>query len=152
MGKSIPTEEYMKRFVVSNSGCWEFSGCKDKNGYGIFGFKQKRAHRVSYEFHVGKIPPGMFVCHKCDNPSCINPDHLFIGTPKDNMIDKAIKGRSVRFVGENNPMAKLKDSDRLDIALLRSKGFKLKEIASKYSTTFQNVSKIIKRMNHGISK
>lgn len=64
-------------------------------GYGQFNtsIKLVRAHRFSYELHFGKIPQGMFVCHKCDIPNCVNPEHLFLGTPKDNTQDCIRKGR-----------------------------------------------------------
>ena len=71
--------------------CWNWYGAHDKQGYGRVG--PKCAHRVSYEEYVGKIPPDMFVLHKCDNTKCINPDHLSIGTHQDNVDDKMRKGR-----------------------------------------------------------
>ena len=86
-------------FVEKNDGCWGWNGAKDGSGYGIIssrkggGFAPEKAHRVSFEKCYGEIPQGMNVCHHCDNPQCTNPEHLFIGTQKDNMIDCSLKGR-----------------------------------------------------------
>lgn len=79
----------------SPNGCWEWTGYRDKKGYGefrIFG-DNYRTHRVAYLLTNGEIPNEMFVCHKCDNPPCCNPDHLFLGTNQDNMIDCILKER-----------------------------------------------------------
>lgn len=83
-------------------GCWLWLGAKLKSGYGVIadGGKQTTAHRVAWELASGmRIPPGKYACHKCDNPSCVRPDHLFVGTPSDNMQDCVRKGR-------DNPAAK----------------------------------------------
>lgn len=92
--------------------CWEWTGGKDTFGYGMFTLKRGkanslRAHRFSYEMVYGNIPSGMFVCHKCDNPGCVNPNHLFLGTAFDNNLDRDRKGRQVAYKGENHPSAKL---------------------------------------------
>lgn len=91
--------ERLERYQVKGDGCWGWSGTSDMKGYGIlssrngFGNSPEKAHRVSYEKHFGEIPLGMYVCHRCDNPECTNPGHLFLGTQKDNMIDCSKKGR-----------------------------------------------------------
>ena len=92
------------------NGCWEWTGCLCL-GYGLIKRKDGlhlRAHRVSWEYHRGMIPHGMFICHSCDNRKCVNPDHLFVGTHNDNMKDMVIKGRSAKTVGEMNGFHKLK--------------------------------------------
>lgn len=77
------------------TGCWEWQASVNNIGYGFIRDegKMRTAHRVSYEQHIGPIPPGKQVLHTCDNPRCINPDHLWVGTIKDNMQDKVKKGR-----------------------------------------------------------
>lgn len=75
--------------------CWEWQGNRLGDGYGTFSFQHQmwRAHRASYVVNVGPIPDGMFVCHRCDNPPCCNPTHLFLGSPKDNHSDMFRKKR-----------------------------------------------------------
>ena len=92
-------------------------GQVDKDGYGRVVYQRKvvRAHRLSYLLHIGEIPDGLFVLHTCDNPDCINPDHLFLGTPKDNMVDKMRKGRGADLRGEKNSRAKLSTQQVLEI-------------------------------------
>lgn len=100
------------------SGCWEWRGGTTK-GYGTY--RDKSAHRVSYERYKGPIPPGMIVCHSCDNPSCVNPDHLWAGTYSDNANDMWSKGRGNRNagpLGELNPVSKLKAEQALEIMRL----------------------------------
>lgn len=95
--------------------CWEWVGSRDKNGYGRFGvgspIRTRFAHRVSYEIHYGAIADGLYVCHACDNPSCVRPAHLFAGAPIVNTRDMITKGRQ-RHPGRKGvlaPKAKLSD-------------------------------------------
>jgi hypothetical protein len=92
---------FFERVKVNDSDkCWPWDGIIQRSGYGILklgGPKNKfhgQAHRVSYELHYGSIPYGMLVCHKCDVPLCVNPEHLFLGTASDNNKDRARKGRT----------------------------------------------------------
>ena len=143
-----PIREKLKRYIVADSGCWEWAGVKDRDGYGVFGHhrgKQLRAHRASYTEHIGEIPDGACVCHKCDNPSCINPDHLFIGSTRENTEDMIKKGRKFITSGSLHGMSKLTDKDVSEIIELRKSGLLLKEIAAIYGVSFQHVSLITHR-------
>ncbi len=89
----------MNRFwskVNKTDNCWNWLACKTKDGYGRIFIKDKvlLAHRVSWAIHDGQIPKGLQVLHRCDNPSCVNPAHLFLGTVSDNMRDSVAKGRN----------------------------------------------------------
>lgn len=99
-------DRFYSRINVTAS-CWLWKGGKDKSGYGSFfgavgDTKFERAHRFSYAYFKGPIPKGMHVCHKCDIPGCVNPDHLFLGTAMDNIHDMMAKGRRVLVVGEEH--------------------------------------------------
>ncbi len=95
--------------------CWIWKGSRDQAGYGHFQINGKicKAHRFSYEQKYGEIPPGLYICHHCDNPSCVNPRHLFVDTQNGNIKDKVKKDRQTK--GEKAPTAKLCESDVIKI-------------------------------------
>lgn len=107
------------------SDCWYWAGSSNNHGYGVLSIYDKNnwrirkdygAHRISYQIHVGAIPKNALVCHHCDNRLCVNPSHLFLGSPSDNMQDKVKKNRQARLCGAKNPMAKL---DNKSVAKIR---------------------------------
>lgn len=85
-------DRYVRRMP---NGCWEWQGSRNQKGYGTVGCNSRsyKAHRVAYELATGEWPGANLICHHCDNPGCVNPAHLFVGTPRDNMQDKVRKGR-----------------------------------------------------------
>lgn len=129
-------------------GCWIWTGAVHRDGYGVMGVgrgTQKRAHRVSYEQFVGPIPDGMLICHRCDTPLCVNPAHLFAGTPQDNTRDMCAKGRKGVVTDTAHPNTKVSHAQRAEIRALRARGLKLTEIGDRYGISFQIVSAICNR-------
>lgn len=127
--------------------CWEWTGCRVTYGYGQI--RQGRrcgrkllSHRVSWELHNSTIPTGMYVCHSCDNPPCVNPRHLFLGTNKDNQEDARRKGR--RIFGERSPHAKLTDRKVIRMRRIRKTGLSQEKIAAMFSISLSQTQKILK--------
>jgi hypothetical protein len=132
VGFTEKTKRLFFKHVEKTDGCWNWVGSKNKRGYGhvrlpkVFDAKKSLvpAHRMSYAIHHGSVPSDKMVCHKCDNPSCVNPDHLFLGTAKDNCLDMLRKGRD--FVGalNQNQVDEIReffksnpDESRIDVAI-----------------------------------
>lgn len=143
---NLNPSKVLKRFfkhIDKADGCWTWTSSKNSDGYGQFNIcgASKSAHRVSWELHNGNIPDGMHVLHKCDNPPCVNPEHLFLGTNHDNVLDREAKGRNraSRNKGTKNPSVKITESDVLEI---RSSTMKQIELAKKFGVTFQMISRI----------
>lgn len=130
-----PIERVLARSVLRSSGCIEWTGLVNRKGYGVVysGHKQNYCHRVAYEHASGAIPAGTHVLHKCDNPACVRPEHLFLGTNADNIEDKVRKDRSGK---------KLRIADVVEIHALLDAGHTQKEIAAMYGIHQSNVGRI----------
>lgn len=110
-GNHLSVESRFWLKVQKTESCWLWIGTRNRGGYGVIkeNKRPKLAHRISLRIHGVTIPPGLFVLHRCDNPRCVRPDHLFIGTQADNLADMDAKGRRVIYDrhGELNSFAKL---------------------------------------------
>jgi hypothetical protein len=148
---------FWRQVKKMDSGCWVWTGVTT-NGYGqiSYGGKGRRAHRVSWELHCGTIPDGLLVLHKCDNPPCVNPSHLFLGTHQDNMDDAIEKGRrptgelhpsrlhpELMSRGEDNGSAKLTAEQVMAIRDRKGKA-KHREIAKEFGIARSTVSTILR--------
>lgn len=138
--------------VTKGDACWLWQARLDKKGYGRFsvGGRQggmRLAHRVSWEFNRGEIPAGLCVLHKCDNPRCVNPDHLFLGTQLENIADCQGKGRDRRGefpsqAGTANSQAKLTEAEVREIRGLRGK-LSQRGIAKRFGVNQATIGKIL---------
>ena len=155
LGRSI--EDRYEDFVVRGNGCWGWTGGKTSFGYGVIresgtNGKLIGAHRASFQIHIGPIPDGKHVLHRCDNPACTNPDHLFIGTHQENMDDMVEKGRSLigseKRKGELSGRAKLTNAQVVEIKRKILQGLSDQEISEGYPVTKAQINYI----RHGKSR
>lgn len=138
----------LRRCVINHSnGCLEYKGALSKWGYGIIGVFGKRymTHRFVFESHNGEIPKGMMICHKCDNPKCVNIHHLFMGTCKDNVQDCVRKGRWIKAKGERHGLSKLTPEKVLDIRRRYKNGETTYALGKEFSVDPTNITSICRR-------
>jgi len=134
---------------IGPDACWPWLGTKLPSGYGTVGLGGRHlgkgyAHRVAWELANRRpVPPGLYVLHRCDNPSCVNPGHLFAGTAKQNVDDMCAKGRAP--IGSTKAQAKLTESDVVEICHLRKGGARLKELSAAFGVCESIVSEIANR-------
>ena len=148
-------ESLVKRFwsnVRKTDGCWIWLGAHQSAGYGSIKYQGKPllTHRLSWTLHYGEIPKGLYVCHHCDNTTCVNPAHLFTGTHLDNLRDMFNKGRNhlpPKHIGEDNNHAKLTDEQVIAIKVLLQDGMTSPQIAKLYGVTRSTIYHI-KRVWH----
>jgi hypothetical protein len=138
-------ETFWQRVKVGPE-CWGWLGFTDRNGYGRIGKPGTQrslfAHRVSWELHHGALKKGQMVCHRCDNPPCTNPAHLFLGSQADNLADMRQKGREAR--GERIPSSKLTEAQVIDIRLrYRSGGVLQRELAAEYGVSQPTITDLL---------
>ena len=121
--KFVGMDRVHGKYTVSESGCWVWNRKRNEWGYGVLGIANRStlAHRFVWTEVHGSIPEGYGVLHRCDNPACINPEHLFLGTPADNNADMKAKGRNRQPKGTAHPRARLKPDDIRRIRSLAGK-------------------------------
>lgn len=129
--------------------CWAWTAYRDRAGYGTVRHGSQRrkvkAHRLALMLSGLDVPAGACVLHRCDNPGCVNPAHLFIGTQVDNVADMVAKGRSARQRGERNGIAKLRSEQIVEIRRLAATGVSRAEIGRAFGVDHSSVSKIVTR-------
>ncbi len=147
------SERFRKKVRVNAStGCWDWLAYTNPKGYGMFGYKSTvlLAHRYIWEQFNGPIPPKMFILHQCDNPTCVNPQHLFLGSHQDNMKDMTVKRRQA--LGQRNGKATLSDQAVNDIRNIYTGRYgQITELARIYNVSTSCINGIVKNIRrfHG---
>ena len=141
------TERRFWAKVHKTDKCWEWTACKNSTGYGQIRIDGQAvlAHRLSWEMaHGQEIPPNMYICHSCDNPGCVRPDHLFLGTPSENLYDSSSKDRNHPHRGEDNIWAKLTNAQVIEIRDLGQIGWSSRRIGRRYNISHTTVLAILR--------
>lgn len=152
--KSVVERIFDKIVRIPIAGCWVYTGAVTDFGYGIIGLGTRkqgidRTHRVIYRHFVGEIPPKMFVCHRCDVPSCCNPSHLFLGTNQDNVNDMIAKGRNSlpprnpHVVGSKHPLSKFTEDAVRTIKADYNAGKSIYRLAKEHKVAQSTMQRII---------
>lgn len=145
---AIEAKFMQKVALIPFHSCWEWTGTRFNSGYGRFfdrHFKTQLAHRIAYQIFKGEVLDNLIVMHSCDNKTCVNPQHLFSGTNKDNTQDMISKGRKYPQLGSTNPQSSLDETQVLKIRAEYNAGAVQQQLAVKFGVTPANVNLIIKR-------
>lgn len=154
-----PIADRFWRKVDKTETCWLWTASRNRGGYGQFGDEtglpghMDRAHRMSWKLTRGPIPDGLLVLHKCDNPACVNPEHLYLGTKRDNARDALERGQM--STGPSHPVprgtdhwnAKISDAQAAEIRKRRAQGELLRILAAAYGVSEAHISRIAKGMS-----
>lgn len=157
--RAVATEDRFWQHVQIGEKCWEWQAGKTSDGYGTIGISRTKkavlAHRLSWQMHFGPIPAGALVLHSCDNPPCVHPGHLFLGTQADNMADMKAKGRRKgiqstpkngvwnRPRGERNPAHKLTDLQVRELRFAFAAGSSKRSLAARFGISRPTVTSIV---------